>query len=66
MTVVTNDRELESSVRALGASVISVEEFIRVLAPRGKRTQKKSEKQPVSSVNEHKINEEFKKIWGIE
>ena len=68
--VVTDDRELLLYVRAMGASIMPVREFIRLLKPSAagsKRTQKASsikvDSKKISYTAEHQITQEMEKIW---
>ena len=68
--VVTDDREIQYYVRALGAQVLSVDEFFRrAQPPEVKQSSTKSkknfqeEKKDISKTLESKINAEFEKIW---
>ncbi|MBF0479527.1 MAG: NYN domain-containing protein [Candidatus Omnitrophica bacterium] len=71
MVVVTDDREIQTAVKSMGASVVSVNDFLW----KGQQNMK-SAKQRVgviqgsidkrlSSSQERKITGEFEKIWGI-
>ena len=67
MIVVTNDRELQYAVRALGAKVEAVEDFLKKFAAqRGKSASKKASESPgkrISKTQETNITDEFSKIW---
>jgi predicted RNA-binding protein with PIN domain len=69
MVVVTNDRPVQYAARALGASVMSVAEFMEKAGPpvsgrkaaRGKRGD--GEPKEISQALEQEINEELKSRW---
>ncbi len=67
MIVVSDDKALKFTVRALGAKVLSVAEFLGKTAPpaaktSGKDASKEDEKH-ISKTLEHKITSEMEKIW---
>jgi len=67
--VISDDKELRFSVRALGAQVLDVKSFL--LQPKSLRLKSeekmhgrpKQEEKNISKVLEYKINDEFKKRW---
>ena len=69
--VVTDDKELRFSVRALGAKVMNVKEFLekaRPFAPQEESSGKKgksshTDEKYIPKTLEYKITEEMKKIW---
>ena len=69
--VVTDDKELRFSVRALGAKVMDVKEFLRKAGPFAPPEQSPGKKGKSSHTDEkyipktleYKITEEMKKIW---
>ena len=67
--VVTNDRAIQYAVRAEGAKVCKVDEFLGKMSPaktvQQTKTVKKDKDNPknISHVMEHKINSEFENIW---
>lgn len=68
MVVVTDDREIQYYVRALGAKVLSVHEFFEKARPSAVSKQTKTDKPIASGKNisktvEHKINVEFEEFW---
>jgi len=70
MVVVTNDRNIRYYVRALGASVVSVEDFISKLKPKGRPspgTDKTKDVRETTKVIpktlEYKITSELEDLW---
>lgn len=71
MVVVTNDRRIQYAVRALGAKVNGVQEFLdkakgiksRVSRPASETSRPRKESKTISYTSAHKITEELKKIW---
>ena len=70
LVVVTDDRELKFSVRALGASVMAVKDFLAQAKPRGQsevpgtgQKNKPETEKYISKTVEYKINAELEKIW---
>ena len=65
--VVTNDRAIQYAVRAMGAKVLSVQEFLEKLAgPSTKISPFDSTQNSAKNISkslESEINEELKKIW---
>ena len=66
--VVTDDKELKFSVRALGAGVLSVQEFLVKIQPDKEKTggvslKKDEDKKVISKTTEYKITKELEKIW---
>ena len=68
--VVTDDKELRFSIRALGASVLSVKDFLskakrpdRIFPRQNKQKDRRDEVKNISKTLEFKINKEFEKIW---
>jgi len=68
--VITDDRDIQYAVRALGAKVQKVNEFLAKLKPEAKQKGKRVEKNKsepaskyISKTLEHDINEQMKKIW---
>ncbi|MFH0762798.1 MAG: NYN domain-containing protein [Candidatus Omnitrophota bacterium] len=61
IVVVSNDREIKFSVRALGARALAVEEFI------GRKDRKRITPEPlkpeISHTQMYKINQELRKLW---
>ncbi|MBF0384939.1 MAG: NYN domain-containing protein [Candidatus Omnitrophica bacterium] len=57
--VVSDDREIQSAVRAMGASFISVREFFN----KGRKTKKNQQGKNIPKALEMKITQEFKDIW---
>jgi predicted RNA-binding protein with PIN domain len=69
LVVVSNDKDIKLYVRALGAGVLSVKEFMMEVLP--KERLKKSGKPSstatskyISLTDQAKINKEFERIWG--
>ncbi len=64
MIVVTDDRELQFSVRALGAKILKVADFLAQAKPTSidKNPEREDEKN-ISKTLEYKITDEFEKIW---
>ena len=66
IVVVTNDRDIQYSVRALGAKVLSVQEFLKkaqTARPGAFSSQDKEDVKRISSVTESKITSEMAEIW---
>lgn len=72
IVVVTNDRDIQYAVRAQGASVLGVEEFLARMCPSTPSSREKSRPSTptenesskyISKTQEFKITEELKKIW---
>lgn len=64
VVVVTNDRSIQYSVRAMGAKAVSVEEFFVKPSATGKSYSKeKRSTKNISKTLEFKITDELKKIW---
>jgi len=70
VVVVTDDREIQYYVRALGASVQSVKEFsVRLTSdksrakPSAKGSTASAGRKRISKTLEHKINSEFEELW---
>ena len=64
IVVVTDDRDLLLYVRKLGAKIMSVSEFMAKAQHAGHQKSGPSDKgKNISAVFEHKINQEFEKIW---
>lgn len=73
IVVVTNDRAIQYAVRAVGARVIGVAEFLAKSQPAGRsivegkrsstRKSKGQSSKDISKVIEFKINDEMSKIW---
>lgn len=64
VVVVSDDRDLRYYVRALGASVMTVKEFVKRLQPDGKN--EKPAVPPgkqISKTLEHEITSELEKLW---
>lgn len=62
IVVVTDDRAIQYHVRALGAKVLGVGEFVSKIKPsQGKA--KRENKKAISKTLEHKINTELEEIW---
>ena len=68
--VVTDDRELQASIRILGAQVLAVKDFLaqtkrdEFMPPSQKiQKKKKEEEKHISKTLEYTINDEFSKIW---
>lgn len=63
IVVVTDDKEIKFYVRGLGANVLAVTDFIpRLLPAKGTKSGPREGKH-ISYTLEHKITDEFKKIW---
>ena len=68
MIVVTDDREIQRHVKALGARVWSVKDFISRLSKRSAFREGQAVSLPgagktISKTLEFKINQELEKIW---
>jgi predicted RNA-binding protein with PIN domain len=70
IVVVTNDRDIQYAVRAMGAKVIGVSEFLRKTVPsapmddmKTKLSAKKTAAKNISKTLEFEITSEFSKIW---
>lgn len=70
IVVVTDDRDIQYSVRAQGAQVLPVTQFLSKLSPSAERNRTKKRKikstdtsKHISKHLEHKINSEFSEIW---
>jgi len=69
LIVVTNDRPLQYAVRALGAKVLSVRDFVAQGDPKllpkrsGKQVKEKETPKNISHTMEHEINSEMESIW---
>ncbi|MFA5059175.1 MAG: NYN domain-containing protein [Candidatus Omnitrophota bacterium] len=68
--VVTDDKELRFSIRALGADVLNVKDFVAQVKPRhadGNEDKsariKREENKTISKTLEHEITSELEKIW---
>lgn len=68
--VVTDDRELQASIRILGAQISSVREFLQKTkkeeftpSPSKGMKRKKDEEKNIPKTLEYKINDEFSRIW---
>ncbi len=67
IVVVTDDRDIQYAIRALGAKSMAVKEFLSkakpsLMASNVKKKQLKENKQ-ISNVLESKITSEFERIW---
>ncbi len=68
LIVVTDDKELKFSIRALGARVSCVKDFLDKCSVSTEKKNKRKKRDPsdrkyISKSAEHEINEELKKIW---
>ena len=68
VVVVTNDREIQSYVRGLGAVIWTVADFMNKMKGaseqhRPKVQQRRHDSKVISKSVEHKINLEFERIW---
>jgi len=68
--VVTDDRDIRHHVRALGAEIMAVEEFLARMSPPkpqqdkpGANRSKRGSGKDISRILEHEINREMKGIW---
>jgi predicted RNA-binding protein with PIN domain len=63
IVVVTNDREIQYSVRAAGAKAVKVEEFFGGAKKSGPQQKEKRSSKNISKTLEFKITDELEKIW---
>ena len=61
--VVTDDRDIQLSVRAQGAQVKSVDEFLGRRKEAAKNSEVTEDSKYISKTLEHKITTEFEQIW---
>ena len=63
IVVVTNDKDIKFSVRAQGAAVLTVDEFMERMHPPKKRASSSTETKNISQTLEYQITQEMEQIW---
>ena len=61
--VVTDDRDIQYSVRACGAKILKVKDFLKKLKSISQKTESPGPSKTIDSSVKDKINEELKSLW---